>query len=174
MVNDTIADYLTRVRNAQLRKQEFVTIPSTKLLVAISEILKKYSALNLKADIINGIKHSHSINYRRDMDLTFDHLGGYYGVNSLESAALGIVNLVKLDENNKKEFCKIAGTDTTPWDLIETKEDISERIEYYYQNRDKLEERKKEVKEWMHTYWTPKKHLDRIKRYFNELTRNNI
>jgi small subunit ribosomal protein S8 len=41
MVNDTIADYLTRVRNAQLRKQEFVTIPSTKLLVAISEILKK-------------------------------------------------------------------------------------------------------------------------------------
>ncbi|HRN86252.1 MAG TPA: 30S ribosomal protein S8 [Candidatus Dojkabacteria bacterium] len=41
MVNDTIADYLTRVRNAQLRKQEFVTIPSTKMLVAISEILKK-------------------------------------------------------------------------------------------------------------------------------------
>lgn len=41
MVNDTIADYLTRVRNAQLRKQEFVTIPSTKVLVAISEILKK-------------------------------------------------------------------------------------------------------------------------------------
>ncbi len=41
MVNDTISDYLTRVRNAQLRKQEFVTIPSTKMLVAISEILKK-------------------------------------------------------------------------------------------------------------------------------------
>lgn len=41
MVNDTIADYLTRVRNAQLRKQEFVSIPATKMLVAISEILKK-------------------------------------------------------------------------------------------------------------------------------------
>lgn len=41
MVNDTIADYLTRLRNAQLRKQEFVTIPATKMLVSISEILKK-------------------------------------------------------------------------------------------------------------------------------------
>lgn len=41
MVNDPIADFLTRLRNAQLRKQEVVVVPSTKTLVAISNILKK-------------------------------------------------------------------------------------------------------------------------------------
>ena len=41
MVNDTIADYLTRIRNAQLRKQEVVVVPATKILVSISDILKK-------------------------------------------------------------------------------------------------------------------------------------
>lgn len=40
MVNDTIADFLTRVRNAQERKQEEVVLPATKLLVAMSGILK--------------------------------------------------------------------------------------------------------------------------------------
>ena len=40
MVNDTVADFLTRVRNAQERKQEEVVLPATKLLVSMSGILK--------------------------------------------------------------------------------------------------------------------------------------
>lgn len=41
MVSDPIADFLTRIRNAQLRKQESIRLPSTKMLVALSDILKK-------------------------------------------------------------------------------------------------------------------------------------
>lgn len=41
MNNDPIGDYLTRIRNAQLRKQEEVVMPSSNMLVSISEILKK-------------------------------------------------------------------------------------------------------------------------------------
>jgi len=41
MVNDPIGDFLTRLRNAQLRKQEVVVVPTTKTLVAITDILKK-------------------------------------------------------------------------------------------------------------------------------------
>ncbi|MFQ5447997.1 MAG: 30S ribosomal protein S8 [Saprospiraceae bacterium] len=39
-VTDTIADMLTRIRNAGLVKRNTVTMPSTKILVAISKILK--------------------------------------------------------------------------------------------------------------------------------------
>ncbi len=39
-MNDTIGDLLTRIRNAQLRKKKEVKIPSSKLLVEISKILK--------------------------------------------------------------------------------------------------------------------------------------
>jgi len=41
MVNDPIGDFLTRLRNAQLRKQEEVVVPATKMLAAIADILKK-------------------------------------------------------------------------------------------------------------------------------------
>ena len=41
MVSDKIGDFLTRIRNAQMRRRSTITLPSTKQLVAISEILKK-------------------------------------------------------------------------------------------------------------------------------------
>ena len=41
MVNDPIADFLTRIRNAIARKKESLTVPSSKMLEAIASILKE-------------------------------------------------------------------------------------------------------------------------------------
>ena len=41
MVTDTISDMLTRIRNANMVKHQIVQIPSTKMSVAITEILKE-------------------------------------------------------------------------------------------------------------------------------------
>lgn len=41
MVTDTVGDYLTRIRNAQARKKNEVLVPSSKMLVAISKVLKQ-------------------------------------------------------------------------------------------------------------------------------------
>lgn len=41
MVNDPIADFLTRIRNAQMRKKTEVAVPATKMLEAIAGILKE-------------------------------------------------------------------------------------------------------------------------------------
>ena len=41
MVNDTISDMLTRIRNANMVKHQIVQIPSTKMSLAISRILKE-------------------------------------------------------------------------------------------------------------------------------------
>jgi len=40
VVNDTISDMLTRIRNANMVKHQIVQIPFTKMSLAISEILK--------------------------------------------------------------------------------------------------------------------------------------
>lgn len=40
MVNDTISDMLTRIRNATMVKHQIVQIPSTKMSLAIAKILK--------------------------------------------------------------------------------------------------------------------------------------
>lgn len=41
MVNDTISDMLTRIRNANMIRHQIVQIPSTKISLAITEILKE-------------------------------------------------------------------------------------------------------------------------------------
>jgi small subunit ribosomal protein S8 len=41
VVNDTISDMLTRIRNANMVKHQIVQVPSTKMSVAISKILKE-------------------------------------------------------------------------------------------------------------------------------------
>lgn len=40
MITDPIADFLTRIRNAQARKKDSVSMPATKMIVAIASILK--------------------------------------------------------------------------------------------------------------------------------------
>lgn len=59
MVNDTIADLLTRVRNANLNKSESVSLPSFRLGEEIAEILKKegfITSYSVKADEKTGFK----------------------------------------------------------------------------------------------------------------------
>ena len=41
MVNDTISDMLTRIRNANMVKHQIVQVPSTKMSIAIAKILKE-------------------------------------------------------------------------------------------------------------------------------------
>ena len=40
-MNDRVSDLLARIRNAQLRKAKELSMPSSNMLVAIAEILKK-------------------------------------------------------------------------------------------------------------------------------------
>lgn len=40
MVNDTVADLLTRIRNAQMRNKKEITVPVTKMVMSILTILK--------------------------------------------------------------------------------------------------------------------------------------
>ena len=56
MVTDPIADYLTRIRNAVKAKHRVVSIPSSKLKVAITKILmEKGYILNYKVEEEIGI-----------------------------------------------------------------------------------------------------------------------
>lgn len=41
MINDTIGDFLTRIRNAVARNKETVEVPSSKMIEAIVKILKE-------------------------------------------------------------------------------------------------------------------------------------
>jgi small subunit ribosomal protein S8 len=58
VINDTISDMLTRIRNANMVKHQIVQIPGTKMSLAIAEILKEEGYIeNSESYTENGRKY---------------------------------------------------------------------------------------------------------------------
>ena len=58
MTTDTIADMLTRIRNANLAKHQIVQIPSTKITRNIAHVLVSEGLINSFEELKNGLKDS--------------------------------------------------------------------------------------------------------------------
>jgi len=54
MVIDTISDMLTRIRNAHMVKHQIVQVPSTKMSIAIAEILKEEGFIENFENYVEG------------------------------------------------------------------------------------------------------------------------
>ena len=58
MTTDTIADMLTRIRNANLAKHQIVQIPSTKVTKSIAQVLFSEGLIESFEELKNGFKSS--------------------------------------------------------------------------------------------------------------------
>ena len=58
MTTDTIADMLTRIRNANLAKHQIVQIPSTKVTRNIAQLLFNEGLIDSFQELKNGLKSS--------------------------------------------------------------------------------------------------------------------
>jgi small subunit ribosomal protein S8 len=58
MTTDTIADMLTRIRNANLARHQIVQIPSTKLTRNIAQVLFAEGLIDSFEELKNGLKNS--------------------------------------------------------------------------------------------------------------------
>ena len=58
MTTDTIADMLTRIRNANLAKHQIVQIPSTKVTKNIAQVLLSEGLIDSFEELKNGLKSS--------------------------------------------------------------------------------------------------------------------
>lgn len=56
MVNDTIADTLTRIRNANLARHQIVQIPATKMTLSVTKVLKEEGFIYNYEEIQEGHK----------------------------------------------------------------------------------------------------------------------
>ena len=58
MTNDTIADMLTRIRNANLAKHQIVQIPATKITRSIAKVLLNENLISSFEELKNVLKSS--------------------------------------------------------------------------------------------------------------------
>ncbi|NEP17226.1 MAG: 30S ribosomal protein S8 [Leptolyngbya sp. SIO4C1] len=59
--NDTIADMLTRIRNANLARHQTVDIPSTKMTRSIAQVLSEEGFISDVSEAADGIKRTLTI-----------------------------------------------------------------------------------------------------------------
>ena len=56
MITDALGDFLTRIRNAQLRSRKSIDVPSTKIVESVAKILKKEGFVG-DVSVINSDKN---------------------------------------------------------------------------------------------------------------------
>ena len=78
MVNDPIADFLTRLRNAQLRNRDNIELPATKMLVSLAKILEKYEYVE-KVEVIENKENSQD-----DFVVTLKYINGEPAMRSMK------------------------------------------------------------------------------------------
>ena len=66
MTNDTIADMLTRIRNANLAKHQIVQIPSTKVTRNIAQVLSAEGLIESFTELKNGLKSTLLLSLKYD------------------------------------------------------------------------------------------------------------
>jgi len=66
MTNDTIADMLTRIRNANLAKHQIVQIPSTKVTRNIAQVLSAECLIESFTELKNGLKSTLLLSLKYD------------------------------------------------------------------------------------------------------------
>jgi small subunit ribosomal protein S8 len=62
--NDTIADMLTRIRNATMARHQTVDIPSTKMTRSIAQVLKDEGFIADFSETVDGIKRHLVVNLK--------------------------------------------------------------------------------------------------------------
>jgi small subunit ribosomal protein S8 len=77
MVNDTIADFLTRIRNAQLREKDSMSLPASKMIVEISRILKEEG-------FIEGFEVNDGEYNRKELTLYLRYINGTPAIRELQ------------------------------------------------------------------------------------------
>ena len=114
---------------------------------------------------ISNYTNEEVMELKKRSHLCFDHMQGYYGINSIEAAAIGCIPLVGINAEAREMLKEYVGSKTLPFDTVRNIEELKNTIRYYSQMSNKdFEKRSKEVSSWMQKYWQPQDHFEKFER----------
>ena len=123
-------------------------------------------------EIITLVSNEEAINIKTRYHLCFDHMQGYYGVNSLESASVGCIPLVGPNKENIKMLKDYVNSKDVPFNIVTSKEELKNAIKQYITNPEKIEVDSERCYKWMKEYWNPKQHLKKIEEVLEDEKRD--
>jgi glycosyltransferase involved in cell wall biosynthesis len=82
----------------------------------------------LAVDLIDDVPNAECLERKRRCHVLFDHMQGYYGVSSLEGLSQGLAVIAGLDDWNRGQVVRFAGTDDLPWVIATDRDQLADRL----------------------------------------------
>lgn len=109
--------------------------------------------------ICENMGFKESLDLKRKSHIALDQMqigDGYYCLSSVENSALGIVNLVYLDEFAKKTIAYSLGTYEMPWLFPSDERSLHDMIKKLVEDRKYRQKKQIETYEWFRRWWHPR------------------
>jgi len=122
---------------------------------------RKISAVypNVSFRMCENMGFEEAINLKRRGNIAFDQLqigDGYYCLSSVENSALGMVNIVHLDDFGRRVIANSIGTNELPWYTPSTEQEVYHFIRDLISNPKDLEYLQKKTYNWFRKWWHEK------------------
>jgi glycosyltransferase involved in cell wall biosynthesis/Tfp pilus assembly protein PilF len=114
---------------------------------------------NVAFKLCENMGFAEAIALKREGSIAFDQLqigDGYYCLSSVENSALGMINIVHLDEFGRKCIANSIGTNELPWYTPSTEQEVYEIIRDLVANPKRLEAEQKHTYDWFREWWHEK------------------
>jgi glycosyltransferase involved in cell wall biosynthesis len=124
----------------------------------------------IKCRIATNLPHKDIIKIKKECTMGFDALWrGFHGMTTVENIALGIPTMTGINGCFEQVFKNFHQTDTFPFEITNTKEDIFECIKKYKENPELLKTRSKKIRDFAVNTWSYKNIANRIIKEYEKL-----
>lgn len=123
----------------------------------------------LRERVIENTAHSECLRLKRDCDMLFDHMQGYYGVSSLEALSQGVPTIAGIDDWNLGHIREFTGRWDVPWFIARTADELERTIEDLAADLSMREERGRASRAWMESCWSAPKIASRLAAFYESL-----
>jgi len=103
--------------------------------------------------------------FRRRIHIGFDRLSfgaPRFGLTSLENSALGLINIVYLDQFSRALLAQTLGTEQLPWLSPDSSHTLYKMLDELVSDHRELQRRMMETAEWFRRFWVPEKLVRRL------------
>ena len=135
--------------------------PTRKELKNTDEFIRTAKSLKQKYEtieyyIIENTIYSECLAKKRECDIHFDHMQGYYGVSSLESLSQARPVIAGLDDFNIGHIKAFTEAETLPWIIARDSEALEKQIEMLICDSGQRDHKGHESRQFMETCWNEK------------------
>ena len=141
-----------------------LAIKNTKEFREVGEILQGDFS-NFKYEVIQSMTNTQVINHKATVShIGFDHMGGYFGVNTIESGWVGQAVIASLFPAYMSYIRKFCGAKDLPFLNVLDKEELEGVLRELIVDLSLMKEAGLNSKKWFETYWNKDLHIANLER----------